>query len=91
MHRDIFGLYRTQCIRCGLSCSGYAPSYALFPKVLSFPTFCKGCHCPAYFHKVLVGNFSFPDKLLHTLKNYKLTLRDLNFNAVVVCFEIIDE
>ena len=38
-----------------------------------------------------MGNFSFPDKLLHTLKNYKLTLRDLNFNAVVVCFEIVDE
>lgn len=93
---DMFGIKRRFCRVCEKGCIGYEPINMLVPNLAGaggslgeFPTFCKNCKCPAYFHQVVVDvvkDIVFPPELSETVKNYNITSKDVNYNAVVALF-----
>ncbi|CDW75782.1 UNKNOWN [Stylonychia lemnae] len=92
---DLFGIKRRFCTVCEKGCIGYEPTNMVVPseKVHEFPTFCKNCHCPAYFHKVCIDpikDVQFPPELSETIKNYNIQSRDVNFNCIIAVFQIRD-
>lgn len=89
---DIFGVKRRFCQVCESACNGYEPSTLAVPQAGEFPTFCKNCKCPAHFHTVAVNpdEVSFPAELRETILSHNITAKDLNFNCVVMAFQIRD-
>lgn len=90
---DIFGIKRRFCTVCEQGCIGYEANNIIIPNgdICEFRTFCKNCKCPAYFHSVSfdpVKDLVFPPELIETIKNYNIQSKDINFNCVVVAFQI---
>lgn len=89
---DLFGIERRFCNVCEEGCIGYQPHQILFPSQLThqFPTFCKNCKCPAYFHQLTFNSeeLVYPEDLIQNLKNYNITSKDLNFNCVLATFQV---
>ena len=64
---DCFGIKRRICNVCEKDCSGYQSANFMFASSTQqrgeFPTFCKQCACPAHFHRVIDGQYNFPENL----------------------------
>eukprot|EP00347_Sterkiella_histriomuscorum_P005365 403356888 len=95
---DMFGIKRRFCSVCLKGCIGYEPINMIVPSqggtnMTEFPTFCKNCKCPAYFHQVVFDrekDLVFPPELSETIKNYNIRSKDINFNCVIAVFQVRD-
>jgi hypothetical protein len=89
---DLFGIKRRFCLVCEQGCSGYLPNKVMVPQPGEFPTFCKNCKCPAHFHNITVEpqEIKFPEDLTETMQNFNISAKDLNFNCVVLGFQVRD-
>jgi hypothetical protein len=88
---DLFGIKRRLCTVCEGCCSGYEPNTLMGPQTGDFPTFCKNCKCPAFFHKICVDpekDVVFPAELKETIQNHNIKSKDINFNCVMMAFQI---
>ena len=89
---DLFGIKRRVCQVCEESCIGYQANKILFSSGREqkgeFPTFCKHCGCPAYWHKVEEEHMDFPEDLAEQLVSKNIQSQDLNFNCVLAAFMI---
>lgn len=89
---DLFGIKRRFCKVCQQGCNGYLPNNTMVPQPGEFPTFCKHCKCPAHFHSVCESpaDIKFPEDLKECLHSYNIEAKDLNFNCVVLSFQVRD-
>jgi hypothetical protein len=62
----------------------------MVPQAGEFPTFCKNCKCPAHFHTISLtpDDIAFPEQLRETIKNHNIASKDLNFNCVMMAFQV---
>ena len=81
---------RRVCEICTSECSGYEPTKVLFGGKGEFPTFCRHCNCPAYFHKVEEVEQNIPETLSELLTGRNILSQDLNYNCVLAAFMIKD-
>ena len=88
--RDLFGIKRRLCEVCTVDCSGYEPQKVLFGGRGEFPTFCRHCNCPAYFHRVEEEQHMIPESLSDLITGKNIQSQDLNFNCVMAAFLIKD-
>jgi hypothetical protein len=92
---DLFGIKRRYCEVCLEDCIGYEANTQMFPSSIEtageFPTFCKHCQCPAFFHSVIEDDMEFPEDLARQLTSHNIESADLNFNCVLAAFLIKDE
>lgn len=93
---DLFGIERNSCSVCTTLCEIYEP-FEVFMLELhersyadSFvPTLCRNCKCPAYFHFPIQKQVQFPEELKEGLRNFILKEDNLNFQGIVVIFDLI--
>ena len=89
---DLFGIKRRVNTIAMDKCIGYEANKILFPtdreQMGEFPTFCKHCAHPAYFHRVEDETMDFPDDLAEQLTTKNIQSQDLNFNCVLAAFMI---
>lgn len=67
---DLFGIKRGLCKVCESGCSGYEANVLMAPSLGEFPTFCKNCKWPAYFHQIcfdFATDVKFPAELKETI------------------------
>lgn len=88
---DLFGIKRSLCKVCENGCTGYEASVLMAPQHGEFPTFCKNCKCPSHFHHVtfdVATDVKFPAELKETIQNHNIQSKDINFNCVMMAFQI---
>lgn len=93
---DVFGVHRVSCKVCEEECAGYMASLTVFKPVsdeaeIQFPTFCRNCKCPAFFHEPIPKELTFPENLVHSVQNFNVRARDINFNCVLMAFVALDK
>ena len=87
---DFVGIKRRFCRVCESDCKGYSSANFMFQgsdqQRGEFPTFCKKCGCPAYFHNVAEDQNNFPPDLSEILKSNNIQSNDINWNCLLSTF-----
>jgi hypothetical protein len=92
-YEDLFGIKRRTCTVCEEGCPGYEPNALVVSIPGEFPTFCKSCKCPAHFHTVCItpDDILIPEELKETFQNHNIASKDINFNCVMLAFQLREE
>jgi len=89
-YEDQNGIKRGVCSLCRLECKGFKPNaIANYISTDKYPGYCQSCGCGASNHIPAEEKLSFfPQEILNLAVNSILIESNINFNSILVLFEI---
>jgi len=92
-NEDQYGIKRGICKLCHIDCKGYQPDVIVnYISSEKYPGLCLNCGCGASNHIPAEEKLSFfPQEILNLAVNSVLIESNINFNSILVLFEIDDD